>query len=120
MLYPLGVLLVTVSGVLLGVGGRGRRPLALHVAEALWLPGVVLAVYFTVIAWHGQGAGENWEAMPVLYLVWPYSVVIGVLGLVELVLLGGRRDRHARLSRAITSAYLIILAACSAIGAACM
>lgn len=120
MLYLLAVPLVLVSAGLLVVGGRGPRPLALHAAEAIWLPGVVVACLLTWSAWQGRAASESWDAFGVPLFVWPYSALIGGLGLAELLLLRGRRDRQARISRAVVSGYLVVLGGCTIVGAICL
>ena len=116
MLYPLLAVFLLLTVALLIVGSVGRKPAALYALKCVWLPGVVLAAYLTLGAWHDRSYSENWAAFGVLFFVLPFTFLVLLEGVLEFVLLRGQHNSHAKAARIITTVFVAILLALSIVG----
>ena len=114
MYLAIAPVIVLLVATLLAVGVGRRRYWALYVLNGLWFCGLVVAAYFTVLAWMGSAHSENWAMYGVIFYVWPYTALVAVAGGLELVLLRGHDHPHARRCRLLISicmAALLVLSA---------
>lgn len=109
MIYSLGPLLVLVSIALLTLGGRQGKPWALYVLKAIWVALAAIALFFTVEAWKGSAYSENWEMIGVIFIAWPISGFISLSAIAEMILLKGKRDRHARINRWLSAFFAVFM-----------
>ena len=116
MFYPLAVVFLLLSVLLLLVGTIGRRYTALYVLKCVWFLGLLLAVYLTLGAWKERSYSENWAAFGVLFFVLPFTGLVLLQGIAEFILLRGRHDPHAKTARIVTAVFIGILLICSLVG----
>jgi hypothetical protein len=112
-LLLLPIVFATVAG-LLTVGTRERGYWALYALNGLWLCGLVVAVYLSALAWQGSAHSENWAMYGVIFFVWPYSILVTILGGLEVFLLRTRTDPHATRCRRLTCLIIVVLLVLSA------
>jgi hypothetical protein len=87
---------------LMVAGIAARLPWALYVLNVLWFCGLVVAAYLTFLAWRDRIYSENWAMYGVIFFVWPYTLLVELLGGLELFLLRGDRSAHAARVRLMT------------------
>lgn len=116
MLVPIAFLFLLLSVALLLAGTIGEKPAALYALKCVWLPGLVVAVYLTLGSWLDRSYSENWAAIGVLIFVLPYTCLVLLEGILECILLRGRRDSHAQTARIVTAVFVGLLLICSVIG----
>ncbi|MTW23155.1 hypothetical protein [Allochromatium palmeri] len=95
IVLPLAILLVS---ALLVVGIGARRYWALDVLNGLYMLGLFYAIHLTVQVWRDADYSENWAMYGMLFFVWPYSLLVALLGGLEIALVW--RNPHPRVQRA--------------------
>ncbi len=98
-----------VVAALMAIGLSKRQYWALYLLNALWLLGLVVATYFTGLAWMDRAYSENWAMLGVIFYVWPYSIFVTLAGGIELFLLRAHTHPHARRCRLLTSLCIMAL-----------
>ncbi len=116
MLYPLAAAFLLLTGALLVVGTVYRKPAALYALKCVWFPGLVIAAYLTLGAWTDRSYSENWAAMAAVFFVVPFTGLVVLEGILELLLLKGHHGSHARANRILTVVFVAALLLLSVIG----
>ena len=92
------LLAILVVSALLVVGIGARRYWALDVLNGFYALGLFYAIHLTVQVWREADYSENWAMYGMLFFVWPYSVLVVLLGGIEMALVW--RNPHPRVQRA--------------------
>ena len=112
MIYIVGPPILLASIALLFIGVHWDKAWALYLLKASWIFGLMVAFYFTYQAWEGSAYSENWEMIGVILFVWPITGFVALLSAAEILMLRGKRNRHAKAFRflaTVISTLLIVL-----------
>ncbi|MBU1099357.1 MAG: hypothetical protein KKA84_03050 [Bacteroidetes bacterium] len=97
--------------LLLIVGLRKRKEILLLILNVLWWLGSFFSAYFILLAWQDRMYSENWAMMGVLFIAFPYILIITPIVIIELYLIR-KWDRSSskifRLSAWLLLAFLLL------------
>lgn len=109
MIYLVGFPLLVVSIVLLVMGGASSKAWALYALKMIWVLLTAVAAYVVGEAWKGSAYSENWEMIGVIFIAWPAAGFVVLSAGVEMLLLKGRRDLHAKINRLLSAIIVLVL-----------